>query len=467
MCIPHIIIAVLRIYNSGMDNIKLKSQTLNMTEGSPTSLLIRFAIPMLIGNIFQQVYNLVDSVIVGRYVGSDALAAVGATGSVTFLFFALCNGVGSGGGIITSQYFGTGDDKKVRDCIANTAYIMLFMSIIVGIFAFVFSRSVMVLLDTPDNIMKDSLAYLRIQCLGLIFVALYNYSSSMLRALGDSRTPLYFLIFSCLLNTGLDYLFVCTFGMGVAGAAVATVISQFVSGATCLLFALKTNEYFKLNKDNLTPQKDIIYKTLRIGVPLSLQFSLIAISCMALQRVVNGFGAVAVAAFTATSRIEQLIHQPYQTLGASLSTYCGQNFGAKKNDRVILGYKKSMIIMFIFSLLMLPVMQLFGEVIVKIFVEDSAVIEMGAKALRISSWFYVFLGVIYMVRGVLNGVGDAIFSFVNGIVEVICRLIFPILMTAIPFMGLWGIWYSVGVTWFLSGLTAYMRYVSYKKKHLT
>ena len=449
-----------------MAGIKIKSQTMNMTEGSPTSLLIRFAIPMLIGNIFQQLYNLVDSVIVGRYVGSEALAAVGATGSVSFLFFALCNGVGSGGGIITSQFYGTGDSKKVRDCIANTAYIMLVMSLVIGILAFILASPVLAAMDTPSAIFKDALSYLKLQCAGLIFVALYNYASSMLRALGDSKTPLYFLIFSCLLNTGLDLLFVYSFNMGVTGAAIATVISQFVSGATCLAFALKTNEYFKLERDNLQPQKDIIIKTLKIGVPLSMQFSLIAISCMVLQRVVNGFGAIAVAAFTATSRIEQLIHQPYQTLGASLSTFCGQNFGAKKNDRVILGFKKSMIIMFIFSILMLPVMQFFGEAIVRIFVNESDVIDMGAKALRITSYFYCFLGVIYMVRGVLNGVGDAIFSFVNGVVEVICRLVFPALMTSIAFIGLWGIWYSVGVTWFLSALTAYMRYISYKKKHL-
>ena len=466
MHIPHILIRKACDYNCVMANISIKSQALNMTEGNPTALIIRFAIPMLIGNIFQQLYNLVDSVIVGRYVGSSALASVGATGSVTFLFFALCNGVGSGGGIVTSQYFGKGDEKSVRDCISNTAYIMFGMSFVIGILAFVFSGSVLAAMDTPADILADATAYLKLQCIGLIFVALYNYASSMLRALGDSKTPLYFLVFSCILNTGLDLLFVINFGMGVTGAAIATVISQLVSGAACLTFAIRKNEYFTLTKENLKPNSHIIYQSIRIGVPLSMQFSLIAISCMVLQSVVNGFGPIAVAAFTATSRIEQLIHQPYQTLGASLSTYCGQNYGARKHDRVIEGFKKSMVMMFVFSVLMLPVMQLFGESIVRIFVEDGAVIAMGARALRITSLFYVCLGTIYTVRGVLNGVGDAIFSFVNGVVEVVCRLIFPALMTASVFIGLWGIWYSVGVTWFLSGLTAYMRYASYKKKHL-
>lgn len=449
-----------------MAKINIKSQTINMTEGSPTAHLLKFALPMLIGNVFQQLYNLVDSVIVGRYVGSEALAAVGATGSITFLFFALCNGVGSGGGIVTSQYFGTGDDKRVKQCISNTAYIMFIMSVLVGILAFVLARPILNLLDTPADIIKNSQIYMQIQCLGLVFVALYNYASSMLRALGDSKTPLYFLIFSCILNTLLDLLFVCTFNMGVSGAAVATVFSQFVSGATCLIFALKTNEYFKMQKEDLTADKEIISKALKIGIPLSMQFSLIAISCMALQRVVNGFGAIAVAAFTATSRIEQLIHQPYQTLGASLSTYSGQNYGAQKNDRVILGFRKSMLMMFIFSLLMLPIMQFCGKAIVSIFVDEAEVIQMGARALQITSLFYVFLGIIYVVRGVLNGTGDAIFSFVNGVSEVICRLTFPIILTSIATIGLWGVWWSVGITWLLSGFTAYLRYLQYKKKAL-
>ena len=179
MHIPHILIRKSCDYNCVMANINIKSQTLNMTEGNPTALIIRFAIPMLIGNIFQQLYNLVDSVIVGRYVGSSALASVGATGSVTFLFFALCNGVGSGGGIVTSQYFGKGDEKSVRDCISNTAYIMFGMSFVIGILAFVFSGSVLAAMDTPADILADATAYLKLQCIGLIFVALYNYASSM------------------------------------------------------------------------------------------------------------------------------------------------------------------------------------------------------------------------------------------------------------------------------------------------
>ncbi len=435
-----------------------------MTEGSPVKLLILFSIPMLIGNLFQQLYNLVDSVIVGQLVGAEALAAIGATNSVTFLFFALCNGIASGGGIITSQFFGSGDKEHVKNCISNTAYIMTLMPVLVGSLAFLLSGTLLKILDTPANIYSDSLLYLRTMCVGLFFVSVYNFASSMLRALGDSKTPLYFLIFSCLLNVGLDILFVYSFNMGVFGAGVATVLSQLVSGGACLIYAVKRNPYFALTKDNLRINHDIILSTLKLGIPLSLQFSLIAISCMALQKVVNSFGAVTVAAFTATSRIEQIIHQPYQTLSAALATFCGQNYGAKKNDRIISGYRKSLVMMVIFSVLMLPVMQFFGDNIMSVFVKDADVIAMGGRALRISSYFYVFLGLIYVVRGVLNGIGDAFFALLNGIVEVIGRFTVPIILTSIPLIGLWGIWWSVGIVWFLSGFTAYLRYLFIKKK---
>ncbi len=441
-----------------------KSSIMNMTEGNVVSLIIKFSVPMLIGNLFQQLYNLVDSIIVGQFVGADALAAIGTTNSVTFLFFALCNGIGSGGGIITSQFFGKNDEKGVKSCIANTGYIMLVFPLFVGAVAFFLASPIMNLLDTPPEIIGDSVAYMQIMCMGLVFVSLYNYAAAMLRALGDSRTPLYFLIFSCLLNTGLDILFVYGLGMSVRGAGIATVISQFVSGITCMIYAMKKNEFFKMTREDLKFSKAISVMVLKLGIPLSLQFSLIAISCMALQKVVNSFGKTAVAAFTATTRIEQIIHQPYQTLSAALSTFTGQNFGARKMERVREGYKKSFIIMAVFSVLMLPVIQFFGENIIRIFVADADVIEMGAKALRITSYFYIMLGMIYVVRGVLNGLGDSVFALFNGIIEVIGRLTVPIGLTSIAAIGLWGIWWSVGIVWSLSGSTAWMRYMYYKRK---
>ena len=309
---------------------KGKQNTVNMTEGNPVRLILLFSIPMLIGNIFQQFYNFADSVIVGQFVGADALAAIGATGSITFFFFALCNGIGSAGGIITSQFFGEGSEDKVKNCIANTAYIMLLVPTAIGIIAFFAAGPILELLRTPESIMQESKVYMRIMCVNLVLVSAYNYASSMLRALGDSKTPLYFLIFSCILNIVLDIIFVYNLHLGVFGAGIATLIASFICGVLCLAFAFKTNPYFKMSKSDWKVNPVLLKKCIKLGVPLSLQFSLIAISCMALQRVVNAFGPVAVAAFTATSRIEQLIHQPYGTLGTALATYCGQNYGAKK-----------------------------------------------------------------------------------------------------------------------------------------
>ena len=445
---------------------KSKNNTLNMTTGNPLKLIIKFAIPMLVGNIFQQLYNLADSIIVGRIIGKDALAAVGATGSVTFLFFALCNGIGNGGGIVTSQFFGQGDDKSVKKCITNTGFIMLIVPIIIGGLGLLLSHPLLVLLKTPEDIMADSLIYLRIMCVGTIFVSLYNFISSILRALGDSRTPLYFLIFSCILNVGLDFFFILVLNTGVWGAAIATVIAQLLSGGLCILHSFRHNPYFKLAKEDFEYDKNIVYKTIRLGVPLSLQFSMISISCMALQAVINSFGPVAVAASTAISRIEQVIHQPYQTVGATLSTYTGQNYGARELERVKVGHRLGLIIVAVFSGLMLPIMQFFGSNIVAIFVDDADVIAMGGRAIQISSLFYIFLGVIYSIRGVLGGLGDAFFSLLNGIVEVIGRFTVPFILTAIPAIGLWGIWWSVGIVWFMAGFTAWLRYRSYGLKLL-
>ena len=443
----------------------MKSKTLNMTEGNPTRLLLVFAIPMLIGNVFQQLYNLVDSVIVGKFVGAGALAAVGATGSVSFLFFALCNGLGSGGGIITAQQFGAGNKENVKKAIINSAYILTISSVLMGALAFAVSAWVLEFMATPSEILQDSVMYMRMQCIGLPMVALYNHVSSMLRALGDSRTPLYFLIFSCILNVGLDLWFVVGFGLGIFGAALATIIAQLIAGVGCLMYALRCNEYFKFTKEDFRPEKAMMYGAVRLGVPLSLQFSLIAVSSMALQRVVNAFGATVMAAFTAVSSVEQLLHQPYGTLSAALATYSGQNLGAKDMERIKLGFKKATGMMIIFSLFMLPVMQFGSEAIVEVFVNDPEVIAYGAAGMRITSWFYLFLGTIYVIRGVLNGVGDAMFALINGVVEVIGRIVIPVLLVSIPFIGVRGIWISTGLVWAVSALFCVLRYVAWWKKN--
>ncbi|MCR5283308.1 MAG: MATE family efflux transporter [Lachnospiraceae bacterium] len=444
----------------------MKSNITDMTQGSPTGHLLLFSLPMMIGNIFQQAYNLADSIIVGRFVGADAFAAVGATGSICFLFFALCNGLGGGGGIVVSQYYGAHDDDNVKRCVVNTGFIMLLTPILFGVVGFLLAPQLLKLLSTPATILADAVSYTRYMCVGLLFVSLYNYVSSMMRALGDSKTPLYFLIFSTFLNIVLDVVLVVYLSMGITGAALATILSQLVSVILCGVFAYFTNPYFKPEKRLLSLSGHMCYKIIRLGVPMSLQFGLIAISSMAVQRVVNSFGTVVVAAFTATNRIEQLIHQPYTTLSAALSTYCGQNFGANRKDRVYSGYRAALRIMLILTVVLILGMQFFGKAITGLFVEDEAVVALGALGLRICSLFYFALGLIYVVRGILTGIGDAFFQLFNGLIEVIGRFTLPILFTSYLGFGQTGIWLSAGVVWVLSGATAWMRYHSYFRKKL-
>ncbi len=444
----------------------MKTKTLNMTKGNPVYLLLVFAIPMLVGNLFQQMYNLADSVIVGKGVGANALAAVGATNSISFLFFALCNGIGSGGGIIAAQQFGAGNEEKVKKTIVNAGYILFMGSLVVGAIALLLAEPLLKLMNTPTDIMNEAVLYMKLQCIGLPLVALYNHVSAMLRALGDSKSPLYFLIFSCFLNIVLDIWFVYGLHWGVLGAAVATIMSQLVAGIGSLIYAIKVNPYFRLEKHHFNVEYELLWGTVRLGIPLSMQFSLVAISCMAVQRVVNSYGAIVVAAFTAVGRVEQLIHQPYGTLSAALSTYCGQNLGANEMQRIRQGFRKSLVLMGIFSVVMLPVMQFGSEGIIKIFVDEPQVIYYGAAALRITSWFYLALGVINMARGILNGVGDALFALINGVVEVVIRIILPAVMTGIAWIGVWGIWWSTGLSWLISAVFCVWRYVSWKKKHI-
>ncbi len=441
-----------------------KTRVLNMTAGNPSKLLAIFALPMLIGNLFQQAYNLVDSIVVGRFVGAAALAAVGATGSVTFLFFSISGGIGAGCGIVTSQYFGAGNDAKTRQSISNSAYVMFSAAFIMSIISFIAAPFALRLMDTPDDIMHDAVVYMRICCAGVPLVGVYNFTSSMLRALGDSRTPLYFLVFASFMNILLDVIFVCVFGWGVVGVAVATAAAQLMAGAGCMVYVFKTNSYFKLSRSMLKPDAEMIRRSVRIGIPLAMQWSMIALSTAALQSFVNSWGTAAVAAFTATSRVEQLVHMPYGSLSTALSTYAGQNFGANRMDRVKSGLRHGMMLSAVFSVLMIIVMQLFSENIVALFVDDMEVIRVGAYGLRLTSWFYIFLAAINMTRGLLNGIGDALFSFVNGGVEVVCRIGIPMLLVLIPGIGMDSIWWAAGLAWVVSAMFCVMRYIMWRHK---
>ena len=436
----------------------------DMTSGNELKLLVSFSVPMLIGNLFQQVYNMVDSIVVGKYVSADALAAVGATGSLNFLFFSLCLGLTGGIGIIISQHFGAGDKIHVRKAIFNSIYIIVTIGIIMSLLGMFLARPVLIWLRTPGNILDDATAYMQISCAGILAVAAYNCVSSILRALGDSKTPLVFLILASLINVALDLFLVINLGLGVRGVAYATIIAQVLAAAGSLIYALKKNPYFKIKKEEMIYDAGIVRKCYRLGLPLAMQSSLIAISCVALQSVVNTFGSVVVAAFTATSRIEQLVQQPFNSLGMALSTFTGQNMGAGRQDRVKRALAGSMLITAGFSILMLVLFYTFGNNIMRVFVSDIEVIDFGTQALRITSWFYFALGTIYVVRALLNGAGDAAYAMINGCVEVAGRIVFSNTLILIPSVGKWGVWLSTALTWFITGLASFIRYKQGKWK---
>ncbi len=437
----------------------------DMTTGSPVKHILGFAWPLLIGNLFQQLYNMVDSAIVGKFVGADALAAVGTCGAANFLFFSLSAGLAAGIGIIVSQYYGAGDERNVRKTIGNAVYVLTFVSLIVSALGITLTPALLRLLDTPSDIFNDAKTYMITTCSGILAIAIYNGVSSILRALGDSKTPLYFLILSSIVNVVLDLVFVLALRWGVFGVAFATIISQIVSAVTSTIYAYRKVPYFHLKKEQLAFDKAIIAKSFKLGIPVAFQNSMIAVSCMVLQGVVNGYGNTVMAAYTITGRVEQIVQQPYGSLGIALTTYAGQNVGAGRYDRVKEGYKKAVLMVLIFSLLMIPVMFFLGKYIVGIFVSDARVIAMGVKALRITSLCYFGLGMIYIPRSVLNGCGDTGFAMINGLTEVSCRIIYSQILIRIPFLGFWGIWVTTGFTWITTAIVCVTRYVKGKWKN--
>ncbi|MCI8266393.1 MAG: MATE family efflux transporter [Lachnospiraceae bacterium] len=435
-----------------------KKAVYSMTEGSPAKLLLRFTIPMLIGNLFQQFYNMVDSIVVGRFVGSNALAAVGATGSLNFLFFAMSFGIAAGVGVVVSQYFGAERMDMVEKSIINGMYLLAAVSALMGVVGIASARWVLAALDTPEVILEDAVIYMRVSCAGILAIAAYNGVASVLRALGDSKTPLYFMVVACFINIGLDLLFVIGFEWSVFGVALATVIAQMAAAIGAFAYALYKIPYFHIKKENRPIRRDIISRCFTLGLPIALQNALIAFSCIFLQKVVNGFGESVVAANTALGRIEQLVQQPYNSLGAAITTYTGQNIGAGKIDRVKQGYKAAFWSVVVFSIIMFVPCQLFGEQIVGVFVTEPEVVAIGAKGLSITSFFYFFLGMIYVARSVLNGAGDAAFAMINGLMEVAGRVGFAVPLTKIPLIGVWGIFFTTGFTWALTGIVSMARY---------
>jgi len=442
----------------------------DMTVGNPTRHILKFTLPLLIGNLFQQLYNMVDSIVVGRYVSPHALAAVGACGSLNFLFFSLSSGLAVGIGVIASQYFGANDEKQLKKTIANSIYVLSSSALLVTLIGFIFAGPILRLLQTPQEYIADSISYFRVTCLGIIGVAFYNGIAALLRAVGDSKTPLYFLILSSIINVSLDLVFVICFGLGVVGVALATIIAQAISAIVSIIYAYNKVSYFKLKIKDLRPDLSMIRDSFRLGAPVAIQNSMIAVSCISLQAVVNTFGPDIASAYTITGRIEQLVQQPYGSLGMALTSYSGQNIGAKKQERVVQGFRKATLIVLVFSMIMLPLFFFFGRYICGIFIKEEeaaaeVILSLGARALRITSPFYFALGMIYVPRAVLNGCGDTGFAMINGLTEVVCRILFSNILTRIPILGYWGIWITTGLTWGFTAIVCVVRYRGGKWKY--
>lgn len=442
------------------------TKTTDMTVGNPIGHILRFALPLLVGNVFQQLYNMVDSLVVGNFVGANALAAVGNCGAVNSLFFAMANGLSIGIGILAAQYFGAHNEEKIKTVIGNAVYVLGTVALVMSVVGILLSPLVIRILGTPDTIRADSVVYMRVTCAGMLGIAFYNGTAAILRALGDARTPLYFLVLSSIVNVILDLVFVLRMDMGVLGVGLATVIAELISAIVCMLYAYRKVSFFRLRKADMKPDRNMIVRAFELGIPIAMQSAMISVSRMVLQGVINSFGESVMAASDIINRIEELVQQPFSSLHAALTTYAGQNIGARDTERVRKGYRQSAVVAVGFGLLTIPIAYLFGERIVGAFVKDAEVIAIGTTALHINSLFYAVVGMIHVSRAVLNGCGDTGFALMNGLTEVICRVCYSQFFTRIPALGYWGIWVTTAATWTTTAIVCIVRYMSgiWKKK---
>lgn len=399
--------------------------TQDMTTGNPVKLILYFSIPLLIGNIFQQFYSMVDTIIVGKFLGVKALAAVGSTGSMVFLIIGFVLGLTSGFSVLVSQRFGANDEEGVKYAVGSAIILSIIMAILITIVSMVTARPLLNAIKTPSDIINDSYSYIIVIYGGLFATFFYNMISSILRALGDSKTPLYFLIVASILNIILDLVFIVNFSMGVAGAAYATVISQGFSGVLCLIYTAKKFPILKLEKKHFKFDINYFKKHLNIGIPMALQFSITAIGAIILQGAVNKFGSTVIAAHTAASRVEQLVMQPSVTFGVTMATYCAQNLGASSIERIKEGVKKCTIINIGIGIVSGIILVVFGESFVKLFISDADpdVIAYSMKYLTTVSFFFIPLSLIFIYRNSLQGMGYTFTPMMAGVCELVARTV--------------------------------------------
>lgn len=397
---------------------------LDMTKGKPSHLILKFIVPLIIGNIFQQLYSMVDTVIVGQYVGVKALAAVGATGTINFLILGFVLGMTAGFAVPVAQRFGAGDYKGMRKSIANAAILSGGVSVVMTLVSVACMKPLLRAMNTPEDIFDMSWSYIVIICLGMVCIVLYNLLSGILRAIGNSKVPLLFLIVSAILNILLDLFLIRVIPMGVVGAALATVISQGVSGILCLLYLMKKVPLVHPEKEDWRADRDCMALQLKIGLPMALQFSITAIGTIMVQAVLNMFGSIAIASYTAANKVEALVTQPFVAMGMTMATYAAQNRGINDFGRIRNGVRIANRMSAVYALLIYGVAVLLMPYLVPMFVNEnvSEVLVYASVYIKISGAFYIPLGMIYIYRNVLQGCGYSFVPMMGGVVELVSRM---------------------------------------------
>lgn len=418
-----------------------------MTHGKPLSLILGFCLPMLLGNLFQQLYSMVDAMIVGKFIDVDALAGVGSTGSVSFLIIGFTMGITSGSCVLPSQCFGAGDYSEMRKYIANAIYLCIITTVIVTSLAVTLCYPLLELMQTPADIIGIAYDYIIVVLGGISVTMAYNLMAGILRAMGDSRSPLYFLILASVINIGLDLLFIIVCKMGVAGAGWATVISQGISAALCFIYMKKNYPMLRFEKSELKFEGRKVFELAKIGVPMGLQSSITAVGSIILQSAVNTLGKVSVAAITAAGKMQNIIIAPMDTLGITMATYAGQNLGAGNVGRITKGMKCAFASGFIFSAAALLIMWLFSAPLCLLFVdaEETEVIEQAVYFMRITSCFYPVVSVLFIVRSALQGLGYSALTMLAGACELISRVV--IAMCFVETMGFGAACFASPVAW--------------------
>lgn len=422
--------------------MKTKQLSVTMTEGNGVKQIFSFMLPLLIGNIFQQLYTLVDSIVVGQFVGASALGSVGAVGSISSLLISVCIGLSGGMNVLIAQFCGAGKKQGVHKTISNSLYITLISGMIMSILGISFTKPILQMMQIPKANYNDAFIYMQIICAGMVFNALYNSISSILRGLGDSKVPLYFILISSVANVIFDILFVGIFHWNVAGAAWATLIAQIFAAVISTWYAFQKNIYFQLQKEDWKLDRMIIKKICQMGIPLAAQNCFGSLSGVVTQSIVNSFGSTVMASFTVCERISQILMQPYGTLGSAIAVFSGQNIGAKQYERIQTVIRKIFFYVEGFALLLLLFLTWKGSWMIAFFVSDPAVSSIGRIALIFLGLSYPASGLIFIYKAMLNGCGDAFFTLLSGLVEVIGRILFILCLTKIPALGIWGIWIS-------------------------